>query len=124
MAIGSVDVSGRTLCFALDLADDAELIAQYRQWHRPGGPPQAVNESIRRAGVQELEIWLTGNRLFMVMDVESDFDPKAKAAADAADPQVRAWEAAMCRFQRALPWAEPGEKWVPAERIYQLSQQP
>jgi len=117
-------VSGRRLCFALDLADDPALIAEYRKWHRPGGPPEAVNRSIRQAGIEELEIWLTGNRLFMIMEVGPGFDPAAKAESDAADPDVRAWEELMWRFQRALPWADPGEKWVPAEKIYALSQQP
>ena len=47
-----------------------------------------------------------------------------EAAADAADPQVQAWEALMWTFQQALPWAAPGEKWVACERIYALSDQP
>lgn len=117
-------MSGRRLCFALDLADDPGLIAEYCKWHRPGGPPAAVNRSIRAAGIEELEIWLTGNRLFMIMEAGPDFDPAAKSKADAADPDVRAWEELMWRFQRALPWASPAEKWVAADRIYALSEQP
>jgi len=112
------------LCFALDLKDDPQLIDRYRRWHAPGGPPESINRSIRAAGIIDLEIWLTGNRLFMIMEVGSDFSPEAKAAADAADPDVQAWEALMWTFQQALPWAAPGEKWVAADRIYELSAQP
>lgn len=114
----------RRLCFALDLAEEPELIERYKHWHGPGGPPAAVNRSIRAAGIRELEIWLTGPRLFMIMDVGPDFDPAAKSAADAADPEVQAWERLMWEFQRPLPWAAPGEKWVAMERIYALSDQP
>jgi L-rhamnose mutarotase len=111
------------LCYALDLKDDAELIARYRQWHAPGGPPAAINAAIRRAGVRTLEIYLTGNRLFMVMEVGPEFSASAKAAADASDPDVQAWERLMWDFQQPLPWAAPGEKWVAMERIYDLAAQ-
>ena len=114
----------RRLCFALDLNDEAEARAAYREWHRPGGPPEAVIQSLREAGIRELEIWLTGPRLFMVMEVEPGFSLEAKARVDQSNPQVQAWETLMWTFQRPLPWAAPGEKWVLAERIFALSEQP
>jgi L-rhamnose mutarotase len=117
-------MSARRLCFALDLRDEPEAIAAYRVWHAPGGPPAAVNASIRAAGIEALEIYLTGDRLFMIMEVDETFSAQAKAAADAADPEVQAWETLMWSFQKALPWAAPGEKWVACERIYALSEQP
>lgn len=114
----------RRLCFAVDLRDDPGAIAAYRSWHAPGGPPAAINASIRAAGIQALEIYLTGDRLFMIMEVDQTFSAEAKAAADAADPEVQAWEALMWTFQKALPWGAPGEKWVACEPIFDLSQQP
>ncbi len=110
-------------CFALDLHDDPERIARYRHWHRPGGPPPAVNASMRAAGIASLEIWLTGPRLFMILEAGPEYDPARKAASDASDPDIVAWEALMWEFQRALPWAAPGEKWTAAERIYALAEQ-
>jgi L-rhamnose mutarotase len=104
----------------LDLKDDPALIAAYEDWHRPGRVPQPVLESIRAAGVTSMEIYRSGNRLAMVMETGPDFDPAAKAAADASDPDVVAWEALMSQFQQPLPWAEPGEKWLAAERIFTL----
>jgi L-rhamnose mutarotase len=111
-------------CFSLDLKDDPELIDRYRAWHAPGGPPAAVSRSIRSAGVELMEIYLVGNRMFMVMEVGPDFSFAAKAAADATDQDVQAWEKSMWEFQQPLPWAKPGEKWVMATRIYALSEQP
>jgi L-rhamnose mutarotase len=112
------------LCFALDLKDDPELIARYKEWHRPGGPPSAVTRSIRESGIDDLQIYLCGNRLFMIMETNAAFSAEAKAAADAADPEVRKWEQLMWTFQQALPWAQPGEKWIPMELIYAISTQP
>jgi len=108
----------------LDLQDDPDLIAAYRHWHRPGGPPPAVTAAIRAGGVAALDIWHVGDRLVMVLETTPNFDPAANAARDAADPDVRAWDVLMDRFQRRLPFAAAGEKWIAAERIYSLAEQP
>jgi len=105
-------------CFALDLKDDPELIAEYERHHRAVWPE--IEKSIRDAGIERLEIYRTGNRLFMVMEVGEGFSFEAKAAADAANPKVQEWETLMWTFQQALPWAKPGEKWVPAGQIFSL----
>jgi L-rhamnose mutarotase len=111
------------LCFALDLKNQPALIEAYKKWHAPGAPPAAVTGSIRAAGIEALQIYLCGNRLFMLMEVTPAFSLEAKAAADAANPDVAAWEKLMWTFQQALPWAAPGQKWVPMELIFDLAQQ-
>lgn len=116
-------MSSTRRCFTVDLADEREAIAAYRRWHAPGGPPAAVLQSIRSSGILGMEIWLSGNRLFMIMETGPGFSPRAKAAADAADPAVQAWEALMSTFQRPVAWSEPGVKWAPAERIFDLDEQ-
>jgi L-rhamnose mutarotase len=109
-------------CLLLDLKTDPELIAAYRDWHRPGRPPLAVIADIRKAGILELEIYLLGHRLVMIMEL----DPSAPAdtsSAASTDPEVQAWERLMDTFQQPVPWARPGEKWTPAEKIFDLAEQ-
>ncbi|MDE3174307.1 MAG: L-rhamnose mutarotase [Gemmatimonadota bacterium] len=108
----------RRYCFALDLKDDPALIAEYERHHRRVWPE--ITRSIRAAGIADMEIYRTGTRLFMIMEVEDRFSFEAKAAADAADAKVQEWETLMSAFQQALPWARPGEKWVPMSRIFTL----
>ncbi|WP_329741421.1 L-rhamnose mutarotase [Dyella sp. A6] len=108
-------------CFALDLRDNAEAIAEYERWHQASQIWPEVVASIRAAGIENMEIFRTGNRLLMVMDAGAAYDPKAKAAADANDPRIQQWEALMNTFQQALPWAQPGQKWVPMQRIFSLA---
>jgi len=111
-----------TLYYVLDLKDDPDLIARYRQWHAAGQVPDAVVRSIREADISGLEIFLAGNRLVMALTPGPRFDAAAKAAADAANPEVQAWEALMWSFQQALPFAAPGQKWVAMEKIFDLGQ--
>jgi L-rhamnose mutarotase len=111
-------------CLALDLHDDPDLIARYEAWHQPGKVPAGVTESIRTAGISAMEIWRVGNRMFMIMETEPHFSPTAKAAADMASADVQAWEKLMWEFQKPLPFAAEGEKWMPMRRIYSLAEQP
>ena len=69
-----------------------------------------------------MEIYLLGTRMFMVMEVDDGFSFAAKAKADSENPKVREWEQLMWKFQRALPNAKPGEKWMLMERIFELEQ--
>jgi len=108
----------------LDLKDDPALIAAYEAHHRPSAVPEPIVRSIRASGIEEMEIYRCGTRLVMVMETAPGFDPQAKAAADAADPAVIAWEELMDRYQQRLPWAPRGTKWVEAARIFALSEQP
>jgi L-rhamnose mutarotase len=108
----------------LDIADDPDSIARYEAWHAAGALPVAIGRSIRSAGVLRMEIYRAGSRLVMVMETGPDFDPAAKSVADAADPDVVAWETLMSTVQRPLPEAGDGAKWCAAKRIFSLADQP
>ncbi len=106
-------------CLALDLKDDAALIAAYEGHHKNIWP--AIHKSIREAGIENMEIYRTGNRLFMIIGVNKRFSFEKKAASDAANPDVQEWEKLMWKFQQALPWAKPGEKWILMDKIFEIS---
>ena len=108
-------------CLALDLKDDPGLIAEYERHHERIWPE--ITRSIRDAGIEAMEIYRVGNRLFMVMETSADFSFEAKAAADGADARVQEWEALMWEYQQALPMAAPGEKWMLMDRIFSLEDQ-
>lgn len=107
-------------CYACDLKNDPELIATYKRYHKKGNVWPAIIASIKTAGIEQLDIYLTGNRLFMIMEVNEEFDPEKKATRDTANQEVQKWEALMWEFQQGLPWAKPGQKWVPLEHIFEL----
>jgi L-rhamnose mutarotase len=109
-------------CLALDLRDDPALIAEYERWHQREHIWPEVVASIREAGILDMQIFRTGTRLVMLMRVSPDFDPAAKASADAASERIQAWEALMSTYQQSLPWAATGQKWVPMQRIFDLAE--
>src|SRR6185503_9744496 len=107
----------RRYCLALDLKDDAALIAEYEAHHRKVWPE--ILQSIKDAGIEQMEIYRTGNRLFMIMETNDSFNFEQKAKADAANDKVQQWEKLMWKYQQAIPAAKPGEKWVMMEKIFE-----
>jgi L-rhamnose mutarotase len=108
----------RRYCLSLDLKDDAQLIAEYKHYHEKIWPE--ITRSIKDAGIEDMEIYLLGTRMFMVMEVSDQFSFETKAKADRENPRVREWEELMWKFQEPLPGAQPGEKWMLMERIFKL----
>jgi len=108
----------RRYCLTLDLADDPQLIAEYKRYHQHVWPE--IKESICQSGIEQLEIYLLGTRLFMIMEVNEAFSFEKKSHADRNNPRVQEWEQLMWKFQRPLPQARPGEKWLLMEQIFSL----
>lgn len=105
-------------CLTLDLINDEKLIEAYKQYHQSVWPE--IKESISSSGIENLEIYLLGNRLFMIMEVNESFSFEEKNKADLANPKVQEWETLMWKFQQALPRAKPGEKWILMDQIFKL----
>lgn len=108
----------RRYCLALDLVDDQEKIAAYERCHQQVWPE--ILDSIRDAGVDQMEIYRFGNRLFMIMEVTDTFTFEQKAGSDQANPKVQEWETLMSRYQQVIPGTGPGEKWVLMNKIFSL----
>jgi L-rhamnose mutarotase len=111
----------RRFCFTLDLKDDPALIAEYKKHHEKIWPE--ITESIRSSGIEDLEIYLLGTRMFMIMQVNESFSFEKKAKADTENATVQEWEKLMWKFQQTLPQAQPGEKWLRMERIFKLERE-
>jgi L-rhamnose mutarotase len=120
-------ISTTRRCFAVDLRNDPDAIQRYTELHRPGGPPVAVTRALRECGITVMEIYLIGNHLFMIMEVNEHYSPELRARIDANTPEVQTWAALMNTLQIALPLpvndAGAGN-WRRADCIYRLADQP
>jgi len=103
---------------ALDLKDDPQLISEYETYHRAVWPE--ILQSITDSGILHMEIYRTGNRLFMIMETTDDFSFEAKGQSDLENAKVQEWETLMWKYQQALPNASPGEKWKLMDKIFSL----
>lgn len=105
-------------CLTLDLKDDPAFIAEYERFHQK--IPDAIEKSIKDAGIINLEIYRLGTRMCMILEADDAFTFENKAQMDAANPDVQAWETLMWQFQAPLPQAKPGEKWLQMDQIFRL----
>ena len=110
----------KTYCLALDLKDDPALIAEYKRYHRNEVIWPEVVENIKSGGILSEQIFLLGTRMVMVLRTADDFDLEAKAAMDRANSKMQEWEEIMWKYQRPVPQAKPGEKWVLMEKIFEI----
>ena len=100
--------------------ENNKLIEEYKEYHAKGNAWPEITKSIKVAGIVDMEIYLVGNRLFMIMEVDETFNKVKKAKMDAANPKVQKWEKLMWNYQQALPWAKDGEKWMEMEQVFKL----
>ncbi len=107
-------------CQTLDLRDDPALIAEYRRLHSEPCMWREIIDGIRSVGILEMEIYLTGTRLFMILETPSDFDWDTAMTRLSTLPRQAEWEELTARFQRTVAGASSAEKWTLMERIFHL----
>lgn len=105
-------------CQTLQLKNDPELIAQYIEAHC--NVWSEIKAGIREVGIVDMQIYIHGCTLFMIVDTVDDFDWERDNARLATLPRQAEWEAFVSRFQQALPEASSAEKWQLMERIFKL----
>lgn len=107
----------KRVCLALDLKDDPELIAQYKQYHGEDFWEE-IGKGIWGAGICVMDIYCVDTRMFMICEVPSDVDFETAWKAMGTFPRQGEWGELMAKFQQALP-GHPLE-WVPMERVFTL----
>ena len=103
---------------AIDLKDD-EAVKIYRDHHRRVWPE--VLDSLHNFGVVDMQIYLVGRRLVMIVDTQDGCD--LRAAFDkrvASHPRVAEWERLMTSLQQRVPGSRDGEWWAAMEPVFEL----
>jgi len=93
----------KTFAMALDLVDEPRSIREYREYHRNVWPE--VKEGLLEIGIEGMEIYFLGDRLFMVIDTKDDFDLIAdfQKYTDSSDKAAQ-WDTLMRKYQKKTPF--------------------
>ena len=107
-------------CRTMDLKDDKALIAKYVKRHSEGESWREIRDGIREVGILEMEIYILGNRLFMIVETPLDFDWESAMARLATLPRQQEWERYMAVFQQCNEDDTADQKWHMMERMFYL----
>ena len=110
----------KRFCKTMTLRNDTQLIEAYKKVHAPGAVWPEITKGMRDVGISDMEIYLSGNRLFMIMETVPDFDHDKAMATLAKKPRQSEWETYVSKFQNTSANATAEEKWQLLERIYKM----
>lgn len=109
-------------CKVLELHDNSELIEAYKKVHAPGAVWPEIIRGMREVGITDMEIYIHGNRLFMIMETVPDFDHDSAMEKLSEKPRQKEWEAYVSQFQKTAADATADEKWQLMERIFKMDE--
>lgn len=112
--------SFKRYCKTIELKNDPSLMEEYKKVHAPENLWPEIDQGMKEVGILNMEIYITGFRLFMIMDTVPDFDHEKAMAKLADKPRQREWETYVSKFQKTKEDATADEKWQLMERIYKL----
>jgi len=107
-------------CQTLDLKDDQALISEYVKRHSEAEAWPEIRAGIKEVGILEMELFILGTRLFMIVETPLDFEWETAMAKLAGLPRQAEWEDYMSIFQIAKPGASSAEKWQLMDKIFHL----
>ncbi|MTK54458.1 L-rhamnose mutarotase [Paludibacter sp.] len=115
-------LSVQRFCKTMELRNDPSLIEAYKKAHAKGAAWPEITQGMKDVGILDMEIYLLGRKLFMIMDTVADFDHEKAMAELATKPRQGEWEAHMSQFQDSSAEATADQKWQLMERIYKMDE--
>ena len=104
----------------LELHNNEEAMKEYRKWHSKEYHWAEIRDGIRKVGILEMEIYVTANKLVMIVDAPMDFNWEKAMQKLATLPRQAEWEAFVSKFQGCSPDAKSEDKWQMMERMFYL----
>ncbi|MBN2520565.1 MAG: L-rhamnose mutarotase [Bacteroidales bacterium] len=109
-------------CKTLTLKNDPLLIEEYKKVHGIGEAWSEITQGMKEVGIIDMEIYISGNQLFMIMDTIPDFNHEKAMTELAKKPRQAEWEAFVSKFQETTADATAKNKWQLMERIFEMDQ--
>ena len=107
-------------CQTLSLKNNPILIEEYRKIHSEEKAWPEIRAGIRAVGILEMEIYILGSQLFMIIETPLDFDWKIAMDKLSNLPRQAEWEKYVSKFQDCPYLSSSAEKWKLMERMFYL----
>ena len=107
-------------CQILEITDNPEMIRLYRECHSREKSWKEIRDGIRSVGILEMELYIYGNKVVMIVETPLDFDWKTAMEKLAGLPRQAEWEAFVAQFQGCDANATSDQKWQLMERMFYL----
>ncbi len=107
-------------CQILEISDNPELIRLYQEYHDAKHAWPEIIKGIREVGILEMEMYIHGHTVVMIVETRPDFDWDSSMERLARLPRQAEWEAFVARFQGCDPTAASSQKWTLMERMFYL----
>lgn len=107
-------------CQILEITDNPGMIRLYRECHRRDNAWKEIREGISSVGILEMELYIFGNNVVMIVETPLDFEWEAAMAKLAKLPRQAEWEAFVAKFQGCNVNATSAQKWQLMERMFYL----
>ena len=75
---------------------------------------------IRAVGMLEMEIYISGSQVFMIVETPMDFDWDKAMEQLSRLPRQKEWEDYVARFKECVPGSTSTQKWKLMERMFYL----
>ena len=109
-------------CKTLQLKDEPSLIQEYKKLHTKGNAWPEITQGMKDVGIIDMEIYLDGTTLFMIMDTLEELDHEKAMTTIATLPRQAEWEARVSKYQKTSPDSSAREKWKLIERIFKMDE--
>jgi L-rhamnose mutarotase len=110
-------------CKTLQLENDADFMKEYKRLHAMGNAWPEITQGMKEVGIIDMEIYLDGTTLFMIMDTTQNFDHDHAMTKLAMLPRQSEWEATVSKYQKTSASSSAKDKWKLIERIYKMDQE-
>jgi L-rhamnose mutarotase len=107
-------------CRTLDLKNDAEIIARYRDAHSKSKAWPEIIRGIREVGILEMEMYIHENKVFMIVETPLDFDWDSAMNRLARLPRQQEWEDYVAALQGCDQGMTSTDKWHLMDRMFYL----
>ena len=107
-------------CQTLSLKNNPILIEEYRKIHSEEKAWPEIRAGIRAVGILEMEIYILGSQLFMIIETPLDFDWEIAMDKLSNLPRQAEWEKYVSKFQDCPYLSSYAVKSMLLERMFYL----